>query len=51
MPPTSSGWRFEKGSPSARYHGIADEGVPVRDIADVIGRCLNDLDHGRYFES
>ena len=31
---------LEKGSAGARYHGVADEGVPVRDIAEVIGRQL-----------
>ncbi len=32
---------LEKGSAGARCHGVADEGVPVRDIAHVIGRRLN----------
>jgi nucleoside-diphosphate-sugar epimerase len=32
---------LEKGSARSRYHGVADEGVPVRDIAAVIGRRLN----------
>src|SRR5215469_388077 len=32
---------LEKGSAGARYHGIADEGVPAREIVEVIGRRLN----------
>jgi nucleoside-diphosphate-sugar epimerase len=31
---------LEKNEPGARYHAVAEEGVPVRDIAEVIGRGL-----------
>jgi nucleoside-diphosphate-sugar epimerase len=30
----------EKAEPGAKYHAVAEEGVPVRDIAEVIGRRL-----------
>jgi len=32
---------LEKGSAGACYHAVAEEGVPLRDIAEVIGRRLN----------
>ena len=32
---------LEKGTKGARYHGVADEGVPLREIAGLIGRRLN----------
>jgi nucleoside-diphosphate-sugar epimerase len=32
---------LEKGSASARYHAVAEEGVPAREIAEAIGRGLN----------
>jgi nucleoside-diphosphate-sugar epimerase len=32
---------LEKGSAGARYHAIAEEGVPLRAIAEAIGRGLN----------
>jgi nucleoside-diphosphate-sugar epimerase len=31
---------LEKGVPGAKYHAVAEEGVPMRDIAEVIGRGL-----------
>ncbi len=31
---------LEKGVPGARYHAVAEEGVPVREIAEAIGRGL-----------
>jgi len=32
---------LEKGSAGSRYHGVAEEGIAFRDIAEVIGRRLN----------
>ena len=31
---------IEKGKPGARYHGVGDEGVPLKEIARVIGKKL-----------
>ncbi|MFK0162568.1 SDR family oxidoreductase [Rhizobium sp. NPDC090279] len=31
----------ERAEPNARYHAVAEEGVPMRDIAEAIGRRLN----------
>jgi nucleoside-diphosphate-sugar epimerase len=32
---------LEKGTAGAKYHGVADEGLPTREIAAAIGRGLN----------
>jgi len=32
---------LEKGSAGARFHAVAEEGVPLREIAEAIGRGLN----------
>ncbi len=32
---------LEKGKAGARFHGVGDEGIPTRQIAEVIGRRLN----------
>ncbi len=32
---------LEQGVPGARYHGAADEGVPLHEIAEIIGKRLN----------
>lgn len=32
---------FEKGAPGLRYHAVAEEGVPLREIAEAIGRRVN----------
>ena len=38
--PNSIGSALEKGSAGARYHAVAEEGVPLREIAEAIGRGL-----------
>jgi nucleoside-diphosphate-sugar epimerase len=32
---------LEKGTAGGRYHGVADEGVPIRDIAEIIAKRSN----------
>ena len=32
---------IEKGTSGARFHAVADQGVPIRDLAEIIGRRLN----------
>lgn len=32
---------LERGKPGARYHAVAEEGIPARDIAEVVGKGLN----------
>lgn len=32
---------LEQGTAGAAYHAVADEGVPVREIAEIVGRRLN----------
>lgn len=32
---------LEKGSAGGRYHGVAEEGVPIREIAEIIGKRLS----------
>jgi nucleoside-diphosphate-sugar epimerase len=32
---------LEKGDAGSRYHAVGDEGIPVRELAEVIGRRLN----------
>jgi nucleoside-diphosphate-sugar epimerase len=51
---------LEKGTAGGRYHGVAEEGIPIRDIAEVIAKRLNvpavrgliaDLERGTYFDA
>ncbi|MGY3292079.1 nucleoside-diphosphate-sugar epimerase [Bradyrhizobium sp. LM3.6] len=40
MPRASIGWRWSKAPTTKHYHAIAEEGVPFKAIAEVIGRRL-----------
>ena len=40
IPPGCTGWRWRRQTQASRYHAVAEEGVPVRDIAEAIGRGL-----------
>jgi nucleoside-diphosphate-sugar epimerase len=42
LPATARLYRLvlEKGRPGARYHAVAEEGVPMREIAETVGRGL-----------
>ena len=40
MLPGSTGWRLRKDPQERRYHAVAEEGVPLREIAEAIGRGL-----------
>jgi hypothetical protein len=41
MPRPSSAWRLEKAPAGSVLHAVADESVPIRAIAEVIGRHLD----------
>jgi len=32
---------LEKAQPGSRYHAVAEEGITAREIAEVLGRCMN----------
>ena len=40
-PRTSSAWRWRHAPAGSVLHAVADEGVPIREIAEVIGRHLD----------
>ena len=40
MSPTCFGWFWNSGEAGAKYHAVAEEGVPLRAIAETIGGSL-----------